>query len=769
MATTMLNVYDLNRKKTAVLQNAFSITETKELNQIYRLDFSIPVTDEKTQYIQAFHYVRYGEDGELYRIVSVKKQDSDTSILAVSCEHVIATLVDDVIFGDFKCGGGEITTDDVIIELLKKQKTKNWTLGGCAFTRKFEYLWEQETVLNALYSIPKEFVNPYMWSFDTTVYPWKLYLKAIDETINPEYYIRAKSNLLSSNTEQDFTGICTRIYPLGYGEGVNQLTIKDVNPKKDSNNVGLPYLEAPENIIKQYGIKEKVLVDRRYENAESLMAYGQTMLDALSVPSRSRSFDVVDLYPITGDDIDNAQPGQIAKLTEDGTVAYITKTVRVLDDPGNLQIELSTKATDVASAIADLADRVRIESVYAQGATQLYQHSKDANATSTKGMIMSLYFPEEMKQINKVLMRLKIGKFRSYSKATDSKTVTVKTCENKTVTIKTNPTALDNIKTTKAGGGTTSESGADTITVGGGYTSNNSTNEMKEGLSLGVEASGAASAPMETQTSEPSTDLTSGTVWGKNDKTSTSTEFAINGSIDLSVITDHKFYGGTYALSSSTDGYHTHYNGNIYIDPDGNNSLIDGGIHDHKVSVDVPQITLDVKNNIYSGDTQKYHQHNITYNSLSHNHKIPHYHKVTVHGSASGGKHTHSFSIPNHSHTIPEHSHNLPSLSHNHSIVMNGHSHTITLNPHSHDIEAGIFESGNPNNFSIYVNGAADPVITVNATSFEDDITEWLLDAQKQVPRNQWIDIEIRPNDLAYVQASVFVQGFVQSRGGGNY
>ena len=170
----------------------------------------------------------------------------------------------------------------------------------------------------------------------------------------------------------------------------------------------------------KYGIKEKVLVDRRFQSAETLMAYAQSVLDELTTPAMSRKFNVIDLYPITSQDIDNAEVGKICKLTEDDTTAIITKTIRILDDPGNLTIDLSTKASDVASAIADLAERTRIEAVYAQGATQLYQHSKDANATPQKGMILSLYFPGEMKQINKVLLRLQLKRFRSYSSTTDT-------------------------------------------------------------------------------------------------------------------------------------------------------------------------------------------------------------------------------------------------------------------------------------------------------------------------------------------------------------
>ncbi len=213
-------------------------------------------------------------------------------------------------------------------------------------------------------------------------------------TVPPEYYLRAKSNILSSGTSAEYADICTRIYPLGYGEGVNQLTIRDVNN-------GLPYLQSPDTIVARYGLIEKVLVDRRFENPESLKAYAQTMLDNLQTPHFARTFDVTDLYPLTSQNLDDAEVGKVCKMTGDGSIAYITKTVHQWDEAGSLQIELSTKATDVASRVADLADRVRIESVYAQGATQLYQHSKDANATAEKGMTLNLYFPSEMRQINK--------------------------------------------------------------------------------------------------------------------------------------------------------------------------------------------------------------------------------------------------------------------------------------------------------------------------------------------------------------------------------
>lgn len=617
-----VNVYDMNLQKTAVLQNAYAITEEQELNKIYSLSFNIPSTDEKTAFCKPFHYFRYGT-GQLYRRIKKPKQNAEISVDTIVCEHVIATLCDNVMFGSHTYGGTGTKTRQVINYILSHQTTQNWILKDCDFNFAYEYNWEQENLLNALYSVPKVFTEPYQWVFDTSIYPWRVSLKRLDVNANPSYYIRAKRNLISDSAEEDHTNICTRLYPLGYGEGINQLTIKDVNN-------GKPYLDAPASVIAQYGIKEKVLVAREYETAETLKAYGQTMLDAFQIPAVSRSFDVVDLYPITSQDIDRAEVGKICKLTEDGTIAYITKTTRVLDEAGNLQIDLSTKSRNVAAEIADLADRVRIESVYAQGATQLYQHSKDANATPQKGMIISLYFPSEMKQINKVLMRLKLNRFRSYSQTTDTNEVKV--------------------ESTGSGGGV-----------------------IKSTQGAGEGSAFTTSGPSSANTTS-------------------------SGGLGSDVMTSQTALEGNTEYAEATNDYprHRHF--------------------------------------YYHGG----HSHSISRGVFWHTHAMPHTHDVQI----SWGAHTHTFQV-------------------------DPHTHSVTLPPHSHKIAAGIFESGSPSAFDIYVNDQKKA--TVGARSYDDDITMWLLGSDGLVPRNRWIDLEIRPNDNAYVVASIFIQGFVQSRGGGNY
>jgi hypothetical protein len=121
----------------------------------------------------------------------------------------------------------------------------------------------------------------------------------------------------------------------------------------------------------------------------------------------------------------------------------------------------------------------------------------------------------------------------------------------------------------------------------------------------------------------------------------------------------------------------------------------------------------------------------------------------------------------NHDHQIElyrfAHSHEL-SL----SVSDTGHAHTFSVPAHSHGITPGIFEaSATPTSFDIYVGSTLKT--TISSTNYEADITQWLLNSSGTIPRNSWIEVTIVPNTLAYVVSSVFVQGFVQSRGGGNY
>lgn len=637
----MINLYDLSRKKIAVLDNAFEIDETKEINSVYSLEFSMPSTDLKNDLCQKYYYVRYDE-GELYRITSVTKSSSNgQQIIRYFCEHVIATLIDDVIFGSETFGNLGFYTSDAINYILSKQTTTRWTLGTCDFSRQFEYTLENENLLAGLFSLANRFDVPYMWSYDTNVFPWRVSLKAIDTTEKPLFYIRAGKNILEPSETEETAEICTKLYCLGYGDGINQLTIKSVND-------GLPYLLAEQEYIDRYGLISRIFTDKRFTDAQSLKERGQAILNELKTPRMTREFDVVDLYELTKADYDKAEVGRITLLTDDNTKTYITKITKRLDEAGDLKIELSTKTADIASSIADLADRQRINEVYSQGATQIYAQSVQANATTEKGAILSFFIPAEMKIVNAVKAKITLNRFRSYSQAT-------------------------------AGGGESIVSSSD------------------GGSSVVASNSGGSSSP------------TSAAAGNASVTSVSATESIYVGNVVSSnpiTVPQTYIYGETAYGGSSITFSHKHSAGGLYL----------------------------------------------PYTQIG---QVP--------------NHTHQYSASGHSHTvnIPSHTHSVSIPSHTHSVSIPSHTHTVNIPNHTHGIVQGIFEFGSPTSADLYINGVKKA--TIPSSSSEIDITQYLLNEQGYVPRGSWINLEVRPNDLSYVIINLFVQGFIQSAGGGTY
>ena len=369
-----------------------------------------------------------------------------------------------MLFGYHVVGNRGVYTRDCINYVLDHQDVKNWVLYECDFSRQFEYGWEQETLLSALFSIATP-LSDYMWVTDTTVYPWRLSLKRIDMSQVPDLYIRAKWNLLSYSESKDPQQICTRLYPLGYGEGVNQLTIKDVNN-------GVPYLQSPQPIIDKYGIIERVWIDRRYEDAESLKAAAQVMLNELQNPMLQYDIGFAELDE---SDYNKAAIGKRTRILypELGVKVdtFITDLHYNHEDITQSTITIANKSTSIASNVADLQDRQRIEQSYAQGATQLFAQSVQANATNEKGAKLNFYIPAEMRIVNAVVVKIQLDRFRSYSKATEGGGATTATSSSGGATSTTSSSGGGSSVTSSSGGSssvTSSSGGATTATSSSG-------------------------------------------------------------------------------------------------------------------------------------------------------------------------------------------------------------------------------------------------------------------------------------------------------------
>ncbi|MNR93704.1 Prophage endopeptidase tail [compost metagenome] len=643
MRKSYITVYDLQMRRVAELENAFTVSYETPLNALWTASFSLPANDEKNVECKPLYFVEiYDGDErlELFRIIpNTTKRSSDGQTVTYQCEHVLATLLDDVLFQYHTIGNLGVYTLDVISYILSKQNVQRWQVGTTEISRQFEYNWENENLLGALLSVPKPFDEEYMWTFDTTVYPWRVNL--VRPAQQEQVYIRYGVNLQGIEKVEDPSNIVTRLYGLGYGEGVNQLTFADING-------GKPYIDAEPEYIARYGVLSSIFVDRRFEYPETLLARCQALLNESKEQRLTYTVDAAEIYSLTRDPIDRFKTGVIVRVIDEELGVDIRSRVLnvrkgdIFGQPGTVQLEIANKSQDIAGSIAELRNRQYINEVYAQGATNYQSHDFADNCDPQHPAILKFYVPEETARINKASLSYSVEAFRGYSKAIESAPAITSGPSSKT-------TSGPSSKTTTASGG-----------------SSTPTTSTKE---ASIESSSTLQG------------------WSL---------YSIDVPDYVSVSDDHN-----HGITPGT---------RLAIEGGGSVTFEASGGHTHHLTTD----------------------------------------------------HKHSVTVPSHSHTvtIPAHTHEM-----DHTHDMN---HTHEIPAHTHEIQFGIYEGPTPSAITIKVDGN---IIAGLGTSGEEiDIIPYLSkDDSGRIQRGTFHTIEIAPNSLGRIVASVHEQIFVQSRGGGNY
>ena len=596
-------VYELSGGAlTAVadLRDATDIGYEKRLNELWSARFTYPADGVFASYLTARAYVEIydGSDRvDLFRIIQPRKRRMKTKlVIDCNCEHVLATLLDDVMFGYNEEGGTGTYTTTVLTNILAEQTATNWTLGTCAFSRQFLYNYENENLLAALFAVPKPFGADYEWTWDTSSYPWTLNLTS--PSTDPTALIQYERNMQGVEKHEDAARLITRLYPLGMGEGINQLKVSDI----DQSTEGRPefYTGTTEFTVGEtftgtssgetcvlsgyyrlsgswgggdaagamwvtsvsgsftdgeyltgsvsgascckirtkfdhlnsanmetYGLVSSVWVDRRYEDDSSLYGSAARMLDEFDQPRIVYSVDVADTYQKHA--YNQLNVGDYIKVKDaelDIDVSarvYTLSKPDVIGQPGAVSIDIANRYTDVASSLAELADRQRINTLHAQGATNLDSHDFAENCDENHPLTVRFYIPAECVHINTCSLSYTSQAFRAYS------------------------TAI-------AGGGTTTGAGSGEETTNSGTTGISVQTTAADGSVLSVDED---SNPIVTGAAGVSLSMTGRTSGETDGHTHTYNDYYMDASHGHYATHTHEF-SGVYHDHSITDSGHTH-------------------------------------------------------------------------------------------------------------------------------------------------------------------------------------------------------------------
>lgn len=608
----MLMTMNLSREYTAILENAYDVSYEKIENEIGSIEFSMPLYDTKNSMIEALQYVELTDNENeyigLYRIMpSLVKKDKSNYSIKYTAMHVLGTLLDSVLFGYFEITNKK--TVDAINFVLNQQKTKHWILKKCDFTRYFSYAWENENGLaDALFSIPKAFDEDYLWEWNTQVYPFELSL--VKPPTEPICRIQEGYNMEGFEIDIDPNNLVNRVYPLGAGEGVNQINIKSVN-----NNV--PYVEDKES-IKKYGLVEYVWTDLRFTQPQSLKDNATNMLLKWSIPKVSWKVAAADLIKLTDTplQIDKLRQGTVVMINTNEYGSFnlrIKKEAKsdVFGAPQSLDLEIGNVKDDINTTMSDLGRKQQINETYSQGATNILNYSYQDNCESAYPAEIEFYLDDDVFHVNTVELTFKTKRYRGYTKAVKGGGAKTITSEAGGQSTQTSSAGGSSVRSTSAGGAsvrstTSGGGGVSTSGSGGGSYQGGSTNSG--GGSVKSSSAGGNHDHLMFNVRPGPTPPASKAIYAAGGGGTLYAEGA----------------GGTFRTASSS-GNHSH--------------TVDIPSHSHGFGVNIPS-----------------HTHNVTIPSHSHQVSIP--------------SHTHTVQIPNHTHTvkIPAHKHNVVLPEHTHPL-----------------------------------------------------------------------------------------------------
>lgn len=353
----------------------------------------------------------YGPGGSegVFRVASVETEWSGAPLRRVRLEHALCTLGDGLLFGYHLFDG--LSTRQVLEQLLSLQPVKRWTLGECDLDAGLSYTFENGSLLEAVLGVLPPLPQPCALAFDFTTLPWTLHLRRLPQDIASE--CRLSRNLTSLTMAVDRTDLCTRIYPLGYGEGADQLTIRDVNG-------GVPYLDA--DTIGLWGVAEAAYADTTITDENTLRAAALAMLDRVKNPVMTVEVAALELSAETGLTLDRFRLGTLCRLALPGSGDMTLRIVALrrpdaLGDPVQTRLTLSNRTEGASADIARLLKKSLVSEVYSQGAASQFCLPFADNADSEHPAVMRFYLDKDAVHVNAVKVKYALEPFRGYTKA----------------------------------------------------------------------------------------------------------------------------------------------------------------------------------------------------------------------------------------------------------------------------------------------------------------------------------------------------------------
>jgi phage minor structural protein len=403
-----------------------SLPLKESLSKPDELSFTIPVMNPGYPLIQGLKTkvkVYDTRDNSVVfsgRVIPTKENLSNDGKLTkeVTCESALAYLNDT---NTRRWNFTNRTPTQILQYLLDAHNAKVDTerqikLGTIEFTNIISIYMNYETTLNTIISKIRNVLGGDMRVQERNGVLYLDYLK--NQGNNKDIEVRLGYNLKDIVREYDPINIITRIVPLGYGEGINQLDITKVN-------AGVDYLEDAA-AISQYGIIEGVVTNKDIQDPNTLKLYAQTRLNESKTPRLTYEQTSLDLSVLPEHENEKYELGDtlhtiIESLAIDTTTRVIERERDLINDPWNVKLTVSTRSTKQSDEITDIKQRNQTLENAPQGSTYIDTFGYAENIDATHRFQLPIWLSPDILNINRVRLHINSQPYRAYERGMESK------------------------------------------------------------------------------------------------------------------------------------------------------------------------------------------------------------------------------------------------------------------------------------------------------------------------------------------------------------
>lgn len=327
-------VLDDNGAWEAILENAYDIIVTGEINGEDTLTFSIPFRDSKRKYLENEKKIQIVDDVYKIRTVTDVKDSAGNTVTQIYAEAEFYDLTFSVRKEEKKF---DAETADVAMAYALADT--EWSVGTVNVTTKRTWTSTEKNALSILRSIANLHGGDLVFDCPNRL----VHLLTVNGKDSGALFAY-KKNMKSIERVVDTRSLVTRLYAVG----ANGMTFADINN-------GKPYLE---DFTYSKEVRITTLDCSSFTNPYQMKEYTAMRLAEYCKPSVSYVLNAMDLSVLTGYEHETWNLGDYVRVEDkDLGLSVTTRIVRReynLQEPWNTVLELSTTLKNLGSSVSSI-------------------------------------------------------------------------------------------------------------------------------------------------------------------------------------------------------------------------------------------------------------------------------------------------------------------------------------------------------------------------------------------------------------------------------